>query len=39
MVFNPTIETKIVVELLIVLVTSQLAIVSQLGKKIYPWEI
>ena len=39
MVFSSTIEAKIVVEPLLVFVTSQLAIVSQLGKKIYSWEI
>ena len=34
-----TIETQIVFETLLVLITGQLAIANQLGRKIHPWSI
>ena len=39
MVFYAIIEVQVVFEALLVLVTGQLAITSQLGKKVYLWRI
>jgi len=34
-----TIETQVVFEVLLALVTDQLAIAGQLGREVYPWSI
>ena len=39
MVSCTTIEAQIVFEMLLALVTGQLAIASQLGRKVHPWSI
>ena len=38
-VFYTTIEVQVVFEILLVLVTGQLAIASQLEKEVHPWRI
>ena len=39
MIFCTVIEAQIVFETLLVLVTIQLAIVGQLGRKVHPWSV
>ena len=39
MVFCTTIEAQVVFEMLLALVTGQLAVVSQLGREVYPQSI
>ena len=39
MVSCTTIETQIVFETLLVLVTGQLSIASQLGREVHPWSV
>jgi len=38
-IFCTIIKAQIIFELLLVLITSQLAITGQLGREIYPWRI
>ena len=39
MVSCTTIETQVVFETLLALITGQLAIAGQLGREVYPWSI
>jgi len=39
MVSCTTVETQVVFKILLVLVTSQLAVAGQLGREVHPWRI